>query len=66
MKKLFLLVAVAGLGLFAASCKKECKCTLADGTSWEIPADKSGNLTKENCEAFNSLYSLVGVNCKWQ
>jgi len=64
MKKLFLVAAVAGLGLFAASCKKECKCTTADGTSVTVPQDKDGNLDKEKCEA--SSVAILGITCKWQ
>jgi hypothetical protein len=64
MKKLFLVAAVAGLGLFATSCKKECKCTAANGASVTAPGDQDGNLDKEKCEALTT--PLLGITCKWQ
>jgi len=68
MKKLFILVAVAGLAVGATSCKKERDCT-CDNTVTEkketisIPKGKKGD-QKTACEALSSNSLSFYKNCK--
>ncbi|MDR1757872.1 MAG: hypothetical protein LBR51_02775 [Bacteroidales bacterium] len=62
MKKLFLVLAVAGLAISFASCKKECICTTTtEYLGAAISASASaGEMSVSDCEAL----SVGNVVCK--